>query len=176
MSSWYRALDAGIWGDEKFRQLSPPSPSGQFLWIYLLTGEHTDGLPGLYRVGEAALAEALAWPVAELRRALAEITTLRMALVDSNARVIYLPNALRYQPPSNPNQIKSWAKAFRRIPECELKRKWLQQLQVYADKAGKGYVEALNKVYERVSDPNPNPNPIPNSNPNPNPALNYLQF
>lgn len=176
MKSWYRPIDAGMWGDEKFRKLSRPNPCGQFLWIYLLTGDHAEGLPGLYIIGEAALAEALGWSVEELRVAIHELETLGMALADFNARVIYLPNALRYQGPDNSKQLKSWDKAFRRIPECELKNLWLQKLTEFAENKGKPYIEALCKGFDRVcnsksdrvSPPNPNPKPNPKPNPNPN--------
>lgn len=174
MSSWYRTIDAGMWGDEKFRRLSPPEPSAQFLWIYLLTGEHTDGLPGLYRIGEAALAEALGWSVDELRPVFSELESLGMALSDFNARVIYLPNALRYQAPNNPKHLQGWGKPFRTIPECDLKDTWLQQLVEFAQRKGILYVQALEEgfdtvcdtVCDRVSPPNPNPHPNPHPNPN----------
>ncbi len=175
MSSWYRPLDAGMWGDEKFRKLSRPEPSAQFLWIYLLTGEHTDGLPGLYRLGEAALAESIGWSVQELRPVFAELQSLRMALADFNARVIYLPNSLRYQGPNNAKHLQGWGKSFRRIPECSLKDTWLQQLMQLAQAKGIPYVEALRAGFDTVSDTvwhrvsPPNPNPHPHSNPKPKP-------
>lgn len=169
MSSWYRTIDAGIWGDDKFRRLSRPSPCGQYLWIYLLTGDHTDGLPGLYRLGEASLAEALGWPIEELRAAFAELAALDMALADTTAHVIYLPNALKYQAPTNPKHLQGWGKSYRRIPECELRSVWLQKLYGWAEKKGIAYVQALLQGFEtvpeslsdRVSAPNPNPHPNP---------------
>jgi len=161
-----------MWGDEKFRRLSPTPPSGKYLWIYLLTGEHTDGLPGLYRLGEAALAEAIEWPIDSLRVILAEIESLGMALVDRNARVIYLPNAIKYQPPQNPKHLHGLGKAFRRIPECGLKDTWLQQVVGFAAIKGEPYLEAMmegfdtvsDTVWDRVSPPNPNPHPNPKPN------------
>ncbi|MBK9471836.1 MAG: conserved phage C-terminal domain-containing protein [bacterium] len=166
MSSWYRTIDAGIWGDEKFRRLSQ---NAKFLFLYLLTGDHTEGLPGLYRLGEAALAESLGWTIEELRAAFAELASLRMALADISARVVYLPNALKYQAPSNPNHLQGLGKAFRRIPECALKDTWLQQVTAWAQAKGERYAEALRAGFEtvpetvadRVSPPNPNPQPNP---------------
>ena len=179
MSSWYRTIDAGMWGDEKFRKLSRPQPNAQFLWVYLLTGAHTEGLPGLYAVGEAALAEALGWTVEELRPVFAELRELGMALADITARVIYLPNAIKYQAPCNQKHLQSLGKHFHRIPECELKTRWLAQLYEYAESQGEPYIEAFmsgfdtvwHTVCDRVSPPNPNPNPKPNPQPNPNKEL-----
>lgn len=170
MSSWYRTIDAGMWGDDKFRRLSRPSACGQYLWIYLLTGDHTDGLPGLYRLGEASLAEALDWPIVELRSAFAELAALHMALADISAHVVYLPNALKYQAPTNPKHLQGWGKAYRRIPECELRTTWLQQLYVWAESKGIAYVHALTQGFDTVSDSlsdrvsAPNPHPHPHSN------------
>lgn len=172
MSSWYRTIDAGMWGDEKFRRLTRPQPSGQFLWVYLLTGDHTDGLPGLYRLGEAGLAESLGWPVEELQLVLAELEALGMAFSDITAHVVYLPNALKYQAPNNPKHLQGWGKAFRRIPECRLKDTWLEQVTEWARAKGQLYLEAVrdgfdtvpDTVSDRVSLPNPNPNPHPQPN------------
>jgi uncharacterized phage protein (TIGR02220 family) len=168
MNGFYRTLDAGLWGDEKFRQLSPPQASGQFLWIYLLTGHHTDGLPGLYLLGEAALAEALGWPLEDLRVQFAALQSLGMALADWNAHVVFLPNALKYQAPCNQKQLLGWGKAFKRVPECDLKLKWLRQLEAIAARKGNSFTVALNEgfgtVCDTVSPPNPNPQPNPRPN------------
>lgn len=170
MKGFYRTLDAGLWGDGKFRDLSRPQPCGQYLWVYILTGDHTDGLPGLYKVGEAALAESLGWPLDDLRRVFGEIESRGMAAADWEARVMYVPSALKYQPPQNPKHLKGWGKAFRGIPECKLKDSWLQQLAGVAQAKGKPYVSALiegfdtvcHTVCDTVSPPNPNPQSNPN--------------
>ncbi|MCE4343948.1 hypothetical protein ABQW67_19700 [Xanthomonas hortorum] len=59
--SRYRKVEVRTWGDEKFRALSPMPPSGQGLWLYLITGPHTGPIPGLFRAGRAAMAEELEW-------------------------------------------------------------------------------------------------------------------
>ncbi len=166
MSSWYRPIDAGLWGDEKFRRLTGPQPCAKYLWIYLLTGDHTDGLPGLYRLGEAALAEALEWPVEDLRRVLSELVEAGMVQVDLRARVIHLPNALKYQQPRNPDHMQGLAKAFGRIPECHLKRVWLAQLAEWASTRDKaGYVAVLRADY------GVNPDMTPTSTRGPMPTM-----
>ena len=152
MSSWYRQLDAGLWGNAKFRSLSPAPPNAQTLWIYLLTGEHTQGMPGLFNVGITAIAEVLEWPVEELRRALNELTECGMARVDERARVIYLPNALKHQPPHNPKHMQGWGKEYRRIPDCELKVLWLKALTAFAEDKGTPWIEALEAGFGVVAD------------------------
>src|SRR2546427_3847788 len=51
----YRKIDTRMWGDCRFRELSSPSPSAKYLWMFLLTGPHTSNIPGLSRGGEMRL-------------------------------------------------------------------------------------------------------------------------
>jgi len=60
MESRYRTIHCKMWGDEWFLALTQPQPCGAWLWIWLLTGELTDVVPGLIRSGELGMAEALA--------------------------------------------------------------------------------------------------------------------
>lgn len=162
MSRLFRPLDVGFWGDLKVRALTHCGPCALLLWIYLLTGPHVSGLPGLYVVGISALAESLRWPVDGLRKAFDELVSLGMALADWDAQVVFLPNALKHQPPNNPKHLKSWAKLFQRVPESSLKDQWLQALTVLAHNLGKPYVDALNQSFDTVS-----PSGMPHTHPHP---------
>lgn len=152
MASWYRTLDAGLWGNAPFRNLSRPQPNAQFLWIYLLTGEHTQGMPGLYNIGVAALAEAIGWSPDATRAVLTELESQGMARVDAEARVIYLLDALDHQPPKNPKHLMGWNKEWRRIPDCELKSAWLQALLGFARARGESWVTAVIEGFDTVCD------------------------
>jgi hypothetical protein len=141
----YRKVDIRMWGDEKFRSLSRPSPNGQFLWIYLLTGPHTNGLPGVFDTGAASLSEALNWPVTSLKRCLAPILARRMAVYDERHHLFWIPNAIRYNLPSSPNVIRSWSKTWDELPECLLKARAREGLR-------KGIAEALGEAFVRAFD------------------------
>jgi hypothetical protein len=117
----YRKIDLRLWSDEKFLALSRAQPNAQTLWLRLLAGDHTGIIPGLSRVGEAALAEQLGWPVDDFRQRFAEIASRGMALADWPNRLLWLPNAIRYNEPDNPNVVKSWRTTWDEVPECELK-------------------------------------------------------
>jgi hypothetical protein len=117
----YRRIEVRLWGDEKFRRLSAQQPSGQALWIYLLTGPHTTSLPGLFRAGEAALAEAIRWDIRSFRDRFNELCAQGMAKADWDAQVVWVPNAIKYNQPANPNVVKSWKVHWDEIPECSLK-------------------------------------------------------
>jgi hypothetical protein len=119
--SVYRKIHIKMYSDAKFCALSPPKPSGQYLWIYLMTGPHTCAVPGLSVAGEYGLAEKLKWPIAAFRRCFAEIADLGMAKADWRAGVIWLPKGLAYNPPENPNIITGWRTHWALVPECPLK-------------------------------------------------------
>ncbi|WP_158789032.1 hypothetical protein [Granulicella sp. L46] len=119
--SRYRKVEVRTWGDEKFRKLSPMPSCGQGLWLYLMTGPHTTSVPGLFRAGRAALAEALGWSQDAFDKAFEEVFREGMAKADWHHRVVWIPNAIKHNQPANPNVVKSWWAELDLIPECELK-------------------------------------------------------
>lgn len=139
----YRKIDVRMWGDGKFRALSSPPASGKYLWIFLLTGPHTTNLPGLFRSGEKALAEELDWPLEGFREGFAELSREGLAKADWNARVVWVPNAIKYNPPDNPNVVKSWRHSWDEIPECSLKVEAFERLKEFTKGLGEGFAKAF---------------------------------
>lgn len=129
--SRYRKIDTRIHGDEKFRNLSRPKPCGQVLWYYLLAPREANNIPGLFSAGEAGLAEYLGWPIKSFRTSWGEIAQQRMAIADWKAGVVFLFNGIKYDEPSNPNQITSWKDPWDNIPECPVKWAAYLTLRVY---------------------------------------------
>jgi hypothetical protein len=89
--------------------------------VYLLTGPHTNQLPGLSTVGVATLADDLGWKVDEVQACWDEIEKSGMAQADWKARVIYVPSYITAEPPKNPNTVLGWASTWGLIPACALK-------------------------------------------------------
>jgi hypothetical protein len=141
----YRKIDVRIWGDQKFRELSPIPPCGQGLWLYLLTSPYTTNMPGLYRAGEAALADDLRWPLRAFRRAFAEAALRGMVRADWQAPLVWVPNAIDYNRPESPNVVKSWQNTWDEIPEVALKLEAWTALKGFVEGLGKGYQEAFAK-------------------------------
>jgi len=135
----YRKIDTRMWGDVKFRELSSPAPSAKYLWIFLLTGPHTTNLPGLFRAGEMSLAEELGWPVETFRERFAELSGAGLAKADWNARVVWIPNAVKYNRPDNPNVVKSWRDSWDEVPECPLKSEAYERLKGFMGGLGEGF-------------------------------------
>lgn len=145
--SRHRKIDVRMWGDAKFRALSAPTPCAQFLWIYLITGPHTTNLPGLFHIGEAALAEALGWELEAFREAFRELSAKGLVEADWKSRVVYVPNAIRYNEPESPNVVIHWRHSWDEMPECRLKDKAQVNYQQYVIGKGKAFQEAFRKVF-----------------------------
>lgn len=142
----YRMLDVRIWCDKKFRSLTPLKPSGQALFLYLLSNPHTTSIPGLYRAGAGAMAEELAWPLLGFQRALKEVIAQGLVKADLKARVIFIPNAIKYNKPQSPNVVRSWAVHWDEIPECTLKNEAYYKLETFIKGLGKAFALAFNET------------------------------
>ncbi len=166
--SRYRKVEVRTWGDEKFRKLSPMPPSGQGLWLYLMTGPHTTAIPGLSNVGRAALAEGLSWTQEAFDEAFAEVFRQGMVKADWGNRVVWIPKAIKHNQPASPNVVTSWTIQLDLIPECELKDEALHGLAAAMNPpclqaferiqaVSKGYGKASRKPSVKAS-----PKPMPN--------------
>ena len=165
----YRKIAPGMWGDKTFRRLSGSGPCGQTLWIYLLTGPHTNIIPGLFRATQEGMAAELGWAPEAFREAFREVTSNGLCEADWDAHVVSIKNVIKYDEPQAPNVVKAWRKAADEIPECGLKTRHL--LSLYAFLQGKGkafakaFVEAFGEpsamAFEEHSPPEPSPEPSP---------------
>lgn len=145
----YRMLDVRIWCDKKFRSLTPLKPSGQALFLYLLSNPHTTSIPGLYRAGAGAMAEELGWSSMGFQRALKEVMSQGLVKADLKARVIFIPNAIKYNKPQSPNVVRSWAVHWDEIPECALKNEAYYTLELFVRGLGKAFAEAFDEALSK---------------------------
>ncbi len=122
----FRKIDPRMWGDAKFQSLGERA---KLLWCYLLTGPEVTSLPGIIVAGRLHLAEALGWTPEAFEEAFREAFAKGMAKADWKARVIWLPNAWRYNRPESPNVVRSWRDHWDNTPECELKVEAYQALK-----------------------------------------------
>lgn len=154
----YRTIHVRVWGDEKFRELSQ---DGRLLWLYLLTNPETTTVPGLFRAGKAAIAEALGWLgerfPERFDERFAELSSRGMAKADWTARVVWVPNVVLYNPPANPNVVKSWIPHIDEVPECSLKCEALQALREHVSERGERFAEPfIERFPERFPEPSRN--------------------
>lgn len=115
--SRYRKIEVRMWGDKKFRNFDDQT---KLLWCYLLSGPETTQIPGVLTVGEAGLAEALGWEIKQFRNRFETVSKASLACSDWGSRIVFLPNAIKYNPPANGNIVKGWADAIKELPESHL--------------------------------------------------------
>lgn len=129
--------------DARFRSLSRPKPNGQSLWLHLLTGPHNTRIPGLFSIGPMGLAERLRWSVQGTKKALAELVGADMVAFDGDALLVWLPNAVRHNPPSSPDAVLDWARTWRAMPESPLLEQAYQGIAEDLATLGDAYVRAF---------------------------------
>jgi len=142
----YRKVDVRIWLDEKVRRLTPIQPCGQGLWYYLLTNPHTGNIPGLYRAGEAAIAEDLGWSTKAFRQAFGEVFREGLVKADWSSRVVWIPGAIKYNRPESPNVVRGWSIHWDEIPGCDLKTEAYAFLKAYLEGLGEGFGKAFDEA------------------------------
>ncbi|OGT30435.1 MAG: hypothetical protein A3E87_01745 [Gammaproteobacteria bacterium RIFCSPHIGHO2_12_FULL_35_23] len=147
----FRKIDVRIWGDSKFRNLSSIPPCGQGLWFYLLANRHTTSIPGAYSIGEATIAEELNWPLKAFREAFREVLQEGIVKADFKAKLIFLPNAIKYNIPESPNVIIHWESHWNELPECELKCEIYEILKSFIGDLSPSYIKAFNKAIRKPS-------------------------
>lgn len=152
--SRYRKVETRIWDDERFLGLSD---RGKLVFLLLLTHPNMTMLGGM-RASPGALAEDLRWPPETLREGFREVLSKGLAEHDEKARLVILPNFLKYNAPESPNVVKSWAKALETLPECKLKRKLIQRVLVYTESLSEAFRHALPQVF-RNQEPEPEQKP-----------------
>lgn len=144
----YRKISIKIWGDDKFCKLSRPKPNGQTLWFYLLTGPHTIALPCAFQSGEAALAEALEWPLPAFRKVFDEVLDQGMVQADWKTRFVFIPKGLYHNRPESPNVVTGWRTAFDELPDCKLKEHAYEAVMTFLKV--EDYTEAFLKAFGEV--------------------------
>lgn len=144
--SRYRKIDMRLYGDEKYRRLTPCPPCGQALWWHLIAGEQTGQIPGLFKIGEAGFADQLGWTLKGFREAFGEVLREGMVKADWHSRLVWVPNSIKYNEPASPNVVKSWKHAWDELPECPLKVEAYHRIKAFMEGFTKGFQEAFAKA------------------------------
>jgi hypothetical protein len=142
----YRRVSTRMWNDRKFLDLSAPKPNARDLWIWLLTGPLTTPVPGIVLASLGGMAEGLDWPLVATKRCWVEITASGMAKADWSRKpgLVWLPNALRHNPPANPNVVVSWRQFLNEcVPECALRVECEGVIEVFLEGKGQAFLKAF---------------------------------
>jgi hypothetical protein len=156
----YRKIDTRIWNDEKFSLLPD---GGKLIFLFLLTHPHMTSL-GAMRATIPGLAAELGWEEKPFRKG---FETLSKGLVEHSEKASYIgiPNFLKYNPPENPNVVKSWAAVIDLLPECDLKYSLLERVKGLVERLPEPFRNAFETVCQTISKrariPEPEPEPEP---------------
>ena len=148
-ASVYRKVEVRMWSDAKFMGLTPMLPSGQALWLFLLTGPYTGPIPGVFRAGRASLAEALGWEQEDFDKAFKEAFDQGMVKADWKARLVWIPNAIKSNRPASPNVVISWANEWELLPECTMKSDVFDYLKASIHAVGESFGKAFDKAIRK---------------------------
>lgn len=167
----YRRVETTMWDDEKFIGLS--TPLTKLFFIHLFTGPHTTMLPGLIVAGLGTLMDSFRHDDFEtVSAAMAELTVKELVQVDRTLRVIRLPNAPRFNAPTNANVVRGWWGMFKTIPNSPLKWQHVASLKAVLPTKTKGATSIRAAWNETFGTLGANPEANPAVNPDPSPAAN----
>lgn len=135
MSLRYRRFAPALRSEAAYQELSAPAPNGRTLLEWLITGDCTGIIPGLFCAGRLAIMEQLGWdaaPEEDQRRVWEEVLRSGYLRYDPKTRLCWLPALVEdTYLPDQPNTLKGWAKAWAELPECELKHEAWRALSAY---------------------------------------------
>ncbi len=130
----YSKIESQIWFDEKFSALTHTQ---KLLFLYILTSPHSN-IIGLYVLKPGYIAEDLNMKPKDLMKDLSKLIDKGLIKYDFNVGLVYIPNYLKYNPLTNPNQKKAANKILKQLPKSPLIIEFLQGLD-------KGLREVLSK-------------------------------
>lgn len=148
--SRYTKVGVCIWSDDRFLRLTPLEPSGQALWLYLITCPAAESVPGLIPMGRLALSESLGWSPEAFDKAFAEIEAEGIAMADWRSRMIWVPKAINHNPPGNVNILKHWFAELEKVPAGPLKEKAVESLGEFCKANGEGFAKAFQEAFPQA--------------------------
>lgn len=170
----YRKVSPAIWNDAKFRAFDD---SAKLVFFLLLTHPAMTAL-GAMRATLQGLALELAWPLAKMKRAFAQVEACGMVRHYAEVGVMWLPNFLHYNGPESPNVVRAWQSALEALPEGLVRDEVVRHASEFAEGLqeafSKAFREALRQAFpkasgktlqELVGHPSLNPEPEPEPEP-----------
>ena len=147
----YRKIDPRIWNDAKFSALSHEA---QRAFFFVLTHPAMTAL-GAFRITREGMAAELGLAGKGFVEPFGELLEKGLVKYDESAFLLFVPNFLKYNPPENPNVIKSWEGSIDYLPECPLLAEVLAKASACAantDAGSKAFAKTLGRVYETLSE------------------------
>jgi hypothetical protein len=128
-----------IWNDDKFPFISDDC---QLVFFHIMTTPLSNPI-GLFKVSIAGMADEKRWPAKRYDKPFREGMANGFWKYDERNMLLYIPNFVEYNPPDNPNVVKSWAKIYNELPSSVLKDEYYDRLKGYLE----GFAERLREGF-----------------------------
>ena len=123
----FAAVCPGVWRDKEYRkQLTLEQ---RHIWLHLLTSPSRTHFPGLLRTTIKEIAALVDLSPRKVAAAIEQFKDLGWADYDEEEELLYLPKALKYNPPDNEKQLIHWVRVWSSFPECSLTKLALDALR-----------------------------------------------
>lgn len=147
------------WRSVKFRKLDDLS---KLVLLYLWTCQPGESSSSIFYIGFGTIADDLGKPLEMVTECLSALEADGWFRYDHEARVVFLPRQLGYDPPTNPNQLMSFITRTRELPDTPLVAEYYQQLEPYVERFGEALPKALQEAFTKgLRQPFRNPVPVP---------------
>ena len=134
--------------------LEPWTDDARYVAFYLLTCPHRS-TEGIYRLPVEYAVADLGWSRQRFGRGFDELLLAGFAQYDSLAAVVLIEQALAWQAPENPNQIKAAVRAVGTLPQTPLLTHFLSLAERFAERFAKALVEGLPERFAHTPSPPP---------------------
>lgn len=124
----YRPVHTRLWYDESFSQLSP---SDKLVAIYILTNPSTNGL-GFYCFSLGECAECVGHSPDTVLNNVRRVCDSLSWAYDEQARVMLIPNWIKYHPQGSPKVWKGWLSALDEMPQTKLWPRFIECMKEHA--------------------------------------------
>lgn len=159
MPSYYKVFTR-FWSDPDIKRLSD---DGKLLAFHLMTSPHRR-LEGLFRLPKPYICGDLGWTMERLAEPFRELLAERSGrpgfmAYDEQAEVVLLRNALKYQAPENPNQVKAALDQLDEVPETPLDLEFGALAARYCQRLAERLPQRFWEPFAQPPSPSPSPTP-----------------
>lgn len=193
MSRKYSKVERFVWRDPEYRGLDLIA---QHTWLHLLTSPLLTSIPGLIPASLTTIADEMGLVLSEeFRDSFESLVALGWVKIDPVARLIFLPGAVKHNPPESLNVITGWGRSFHEIPDSQLKYEWLQGFIAFCnaepgekfnrpEAVSRAFAKDIETLSIRIRNPfetlskpfrTPDPSPSPDPEPFPKPEQKKRQ-
>jgi len=118
----------------------------RMVWLHIVTGDHNEGLPGLFRLTESqigacadiyltgedtncdfSVTDVIQWAVERF----VEKDILR---VDDEAGLMMIPGGVAHRPPRDEYEVRAWARMVFALPDSPLVDEWREDFEKVCEK------------------------------------------